>query len=100
MPYVNIKVTREGVTTEQKATLIRETTAMLARRIRGRRRYTLFEIVNDDERFAHGKQYIYDGLESGALSPFIDRTFPLDAIADAHRYMESNKQKGKIVVTV
>ncbi len=31
MPYVNIKVTREGVTTEQKAMLIRETTAMLAR---------------------------------------------------------------------
>jgi len=31
MPYVNIKVTREDVTTEQKAMLIRETTAMLAR---------------------------------------------------------------------
>ncbi|TDJ20984.1 MAG: hypothetical protein E2O65_00935 [Gammaproteobacteria bacterium] len=28
------------------------------------------------------------------------RTFRLDAIADAHRYMESNDQKGKIVVTV
>ena len=31
MPYVNIKVTREGVTTEQKELLIRETTAMLER---------------------------------------------------------------------
>ncbi len=31
MPYVNIKLTREGVTTEQKEILIRETTAMLAR---------------------------------------------------------------------
>ena len=31
MPYVNIKVTREGVTTEQKETLIRDTTDMLAR---------------------------------------------------------------------
>ncbi len=64
------------------------------------RGYTLFEIVNDAERLARSKQYIYDGLESGVLCPFIDRTFPLDAIADAHRYMESNKQKGKIVVTV
>ena len=36
----------------------------------------------------------------GALKPIIDRTFPLDAIADAHRYMESNRQQGKIVVTV
>lgn len=64
------------------------------------RGYTLFEIVNDADRLARAKQYIYDGLESSALSPFIDRTFPLDAIADAHRYMESNQQKGKIVVTV
>ena len=31
MPYVNIKVTREGVTTEQKELLIREMTAMLER---------------------------------------------------------------------
>ena len=64
------------------------------------RGYTLFEIVNDTDRLARGKQFIYDGLESGALCPFIDRIFTLDAIADAHRYMESNEQKGKIVVTV
>ena len=31
MPYVNIKITREGVTTEQKEILIRDTTAMLER---------------------------------------------------------------------
>jgi len=64
------------------------------------RGYTLFELVNDTERLARGKQFIYDGLESGALHPFIDRIFTLDAISDAHRYMESNEQKGKIVVTV
>lgn len=64
------------------------------------RGYTLFEIVSDAERLARGKQYVYEGLDSGALKPIIDRTFTLDAIVDAHRYMESNKQKGKIVVTV
>ena len=64
------------------------------------RGYVLFEIVNDVERLARGKQFIYDGLKSGALKPLIDRTFPLNAIVDAHRYMESNQQKGKIVVTV
>lgn len=31
MPYVQIQVTREGVTAEQKAALIRETTDMLWR---------------------------------------------------------------------
>ena len=64
------------------------------------RGYTLFEITKDAQRFARGKQYVYEGLQSGALKPIIDRTFALDDIADAHRYMESNQQKGKIVVTV
>ncbi|MGB7934506.1 MAG: zinc-dependent alcohol dehydrogenase family protein [Gammaproteobacteria bacterium] len=64
------------------------------------RGYTLFEIVKDPGMLARGKQFIYQGLESGALKPVIDRTFPLEDIVEAHRYMESNQQKGKIVVTV
>ncbi len=64
------------------------------------RGYTLFEIVRNAEKLACGKHYIYDGLKSDAFKPIIDRTFALDAIADAHRYMESNRQQGKIVVTV
>jgi len=64
------------------------------------RGYTLFEIVKDPERLARGKQFVYKGLESGALKPIIDRTFPLESIVEAHRYMESNHQKGKIVVKV
>jgi len=64
------------------------------------RGYTMFEIVSDPERLARGKRFVYDGLESGSLKPVIDRTFPLDRIVEAHQYMESNRQKGKIVVTV
>jgi len=64
------------------------------------RGYTLFEIVKNPERIARGKQFIYHGLESAVLKPIIDRTFPLESIVEAHRYMESNQQKGKIVVTV
>jgi len=64
------------------------------------RGYTLFEIVREPELIARGRQFVYNGLESGALKPVIDRTFPLEEIVAAHRYMESNQQKGKIVVTV
>ena len=64
------------------------------------RGYTLFEIVGDAEKLDRGKQFVYDGLQSGKLKPIIDRTFTLDNIAEAHKYMESNRQKGKIVVTV
>lgn len=64
------------------------------------RGYTLFEIVRDPAKLTRGKRYIDEGLKSGALKPHIDRTFPLSAIVEAHRYMESNRQKGKIVIKV
>ena len=65
------------------------------------RGYTLFEIVSVPERMARARKYIFDGLKSGALWPVIDRIFrPLESIVEAHRYMESNQQSGKIVVTV
>jgi NADPH:quinone reductase-like Zn-dependent oxidoreductase len=64
------------------------------------RGYLLFEISKNPESLTRGKDYIYQGLESGSLKPVIDRTFPLEEIVEAHRYMESNQQKGKIVVTV
>jgi len=62
--------------------------------------YTLFEIAGDPGKLEKAKQYIYDGLDSGKLVPIIDRSFPLEQIAEAHRYMESNQQNGKIIITV
>ncbi len=64
------------------------------------RGYTLFEITKNPERQARAKTYIYKRLQTGELKPVIDRIFHFNEIADAHRYMESGKQKGKIVVTV
>jgi NADPH2:quinone reductase len=64
------------------------------------RGFTLLEIVSVPERMERAKKYIFDGMKSGALWPVIDRIFPLDGIVEAHRYMESNQQNGKIVVTV
>ncbi len=64
------------------------------------RGYTLFEIVADPERLSRGKKFTYDGLASGALKPIIARTFSLEDIVQSHRFMESNQQMGKIVVTV
>ena len=64
------------------------------------RGYTLFEIVSDPEKLNRAKQFVFDGLGSGALKPIIARTFSLEEIVEAHRFMESNQQIGKIVVTV
>ena len=62
--------------------------------------YTIMEITKFPEKREKGKKFIYDGLESGALKPIIAKTFPLDDMVGAHKYMESNAQMGKIVVEV
>jgi NADPH:quinone reductase-like Zn-dependent oxidoreductase len=57
-------------------------------------------IWNKPERYARAQNLILRGLADGHLKPVIAKTFPLAQIADAHRYLESNQQLGKIVVTV
>jgi len=56
-------------------------------------------IWNHPERFARAKELILRGLADGRLKPVIAKTFRLDQIVEAHRYLESNQQMGKIVVT-
>jgi putative PIG3 family NAD(P)H quinone oxidoreductase len=39
-------------------------------------------------------------FEEGRLVPVIDRVFPWTEVAAAHRYMEANKNVGKIILTI
>ena len=60
------------------------------------RGYTLFEITRDPARLSRGVAFVKRGLAEGTLKPIIAKTFPFDQIVEAHRYMESNQQIGKI----
>jgi len=64
------------------------------------RGYTLGEITSVPKLKAKAEKYIVDHIEAGNFRPRIDCVFPFDKIVDAHRYMESNEQIGKIVVVV
>ena len=64
------------------------------------RGYILFEITGDLVQLKRAEQFVVNGLSSGKLTPVISKTFSLDQIVDAHRYLESNSQIGKIVVAV
>jgi len=57
-------------------------------------------IWNRPERFTRNRELILRGLASGHLRPVIAKTFPFSQIVAAHRYLESNQQIGKIVVTL
>jgi NADPH:quinone reductase-like Zn-dependent oxidoreductase len=62
--------------------------------------YALWSTTMDPVRLKAATDFILRGLQSGALKPIIDRVFPFEQIVAAHRYMESNRQVGKIVVVV
>ncbi|GAB1584493.1 zinc-dependent alcohol dehydrogenase family protein [Phyllobacterium phragmitis] len=64
------------------------------------RGYLVHEIIGDAKRLDAAKTFILRGLQSGALEPVIARTFPFEQIVEAHRFLESNEQFGKIVVTI
>lgn len=64
------------------------------------RGYLVHEITGDPARLEAAKTFILDGLMSGSLRPVIAKTFPFEQIVEAHRFLESNEQFGKIVVTI
>ena len=64
------------------------------------RGYTLFEITPFPELRRAAERYVFEKVEAGTFQPRIAKTFPLRDIVEAHRYMESNQQIGKILVTV
>ena len=62
--------------------------------------HNIWGTSGDEARRKAAEAFILRGLESGALKPVIDRVFSFDQMVEAHRYLETNGQFGKVVVTV
>ena len=61
-------------------------------------RPTLGHYVATREELLRRSRELFDWIQSGELEVRIDETFALEEAADAHRYMEARKTRGKILL--
>jgi NADPH:quinone reductase-like Zn-dependent oxidoreductase len=64
------------------------------------RGYTVLELTRDRHAAEQAKRYVCERLADGRFVPKISRVFAFRDTREAYRYLESNEQVGKVVITV
>jgi NADPH:quinone reductase-like Zn-dependent oxidoreductase len=64
------------------------------------RGYSLMEVTRSPEKLPAAKKYVYDRLADGRFHPKVARIFPFAQTVEAYKYLESNAQVGKVVISV
>ena len=72
----------------------------LMNRNRGVFGLNLGHLWDEHHQLAEAMGLVLREVSAGRLSPVVARTFPLDRAADAHRFIQSRSNIGKVVLTM
>ena len=63
-------------------------------------RGTHLSVMSPSSENAPGLVFLKGLIEAGGLRPVIDRRYPLEQVAEAHRYVEAGHKKGNVVLVL
>lgn len=54
---------------------------------------------HEAEKVSRWVKHLLEGVEKGWINPYVDKIFPFEEAAQAHRYLEERKNIGKVILT-
>ena len=93
-PILGVELAGEVESVGKDVKLFKKGDAVFAATLGGFGAYAEYKCLPEDLIFLIGL------VEAGTLKPVIDRSYTLDQIVEAHRYVDKGHKKGNVVITV